>query len=227
MIKKKHPENPSGLVMPDGTPLTAAQPKEEKPKHEVKPELSTPLDKICRAISGDAALLKKVEADLEALKKAVKEREEFLDLLQRTQADFSNYQKRIKREKECWEKYQDEPILKELLPALESLNKPLEIKCESADAKCIQEGIDLARRELLRILEKRGIILMKTIGEKFNPAQHEAVATIESDKHPEGIILEEVRPGFILHDRVIRPAQVKVSKSPAKPDANDTNSKPQ
>lgn len=212
-MKKKNQEKPSGLVMPDGTPIVS-QPKPEPPAPKNQPEPATPLDKICRAISDDAALLKKVETDIEALRKTVKEREEFLDLLQRTQADFSNYQKRIKREKECWEKYQDESILKELMPAFDNLNKPLEMKCESADAKCIQEGVDLTRRELLRILEKRGITVMKTIGEKFNPAQHEAVATIESDKHPEGIIMEEVRPGFILHDRVIRPAQVKVSTPP-------------
>lgn len=213
--KQKHS---GGLLGPDGSPLSGFS---EDPKDKPKGKKDTPIDKICQIISDeDERLLNKIQSEIEELGKAVKEREEFFGLLQRTQSDFMNYQKRIKREKENWDKYQDEAILKELLPALDNLDRTLEVKCESDDAKCILDGVDLTKREVLRILEKRGLKKIKTVKEKFDPSLHEALGTIETDEYPEGVILEEARPGFILHDRVIRAAQVRVS-TPPKPEEKE------
>lgn len=181
----------------------------------IKKEEIHPLDKICQIISADdEKMLAKIQKEIESLRKVVNERDEYLKLLQRVQADFTNYQKRIKNEKECWDKYQDESILRELIPALENLDRPLKIKCQTDEAKCILDGVELTRREIARILEKRGIKQIKSKGEKFDPSMHEAVGMIESADHPEGTILEELRTGYMLHDRVIRAAQVRISTKP-------------
>ena len=112
--KKNKEEKPEGIILPDDFVADKDQAQEETKSGLV--------DNICKVIEQDnEELLEAIYDDLESLKKAVKERDEFLQHLQRTQADFANYQKRMKRDKECWQKYQDEPLLRDLLPALDNL----------------------------------------------------------------------------------------------------------
>jgi molecular chaperone GrpE len=151
---------------------------------------------------------------MEALRKTASERDEFLKLLQRVQADFSNYQKRIKSERECLDKYQDENLLRELLPAFDNFGRTLKLECTTDEAKCIMDGVTLIKREVFRILEKRGLKQMKTVGEKFDPNIHEAVAMTESAERKENEILEELSPGFMLNDRLIRAAKVRIAMRP-------------
>ena len=158
--------------------------------------------------------LQKLQKELEGLRKAATERDEFLKLLQRVQADFSNYQKRIKSERECWDKYQDENLLRELLPAFDNFGRTIKLECTTDEAKCIMDGVTLIKREVFRILEKRGLKQMKTLGQKFDPNLHEAVAVTESAEHKDHEILEEVAPGFMLNDRLIRAAKVRIAMKP-------------
>jgi len=158
--------------------------------------------------------LEKLQKEIEDLRKVTSERDEFLKLLQRVQADFLNYQKRIKSEKECWDKYQDENLLRELLPAFDNFGRTLKLECTTDEAKCIMDGVTLIKREVFRILEKRGLKQMKTLGEKFDPNLHEAVAMTESAEHKDHEILEEVAPGFTLNDRLIRAAKVRIAMKP-------------
>ncbi|HLD36146.1 MAG TPA: nucleotide exchange factor GrpE [Planctomycetota bacterium] len=172
-------------------------------------------DKACALPTEDSlAELQKLQKEIEALRKAATERDEFLKLLQRVQADFLNYQKRIKNEKECWDKYQDENLLRELLPAFDNFGRTLKLECTTDEAKCIMDGVTLIKREVFRILEKRGLKQMKTLGEKFDPNLHEAVAMTESAEHKDHEILEEVAPGFTLNDRLIRAAKVRIAMKP-------------
>lgn len=193
-------------------------------------------DKACTLPTEDStAELQKLQKELEGLRKAATERDEFLKLLQRVQADFLNYQKRIKNEKECWDKYQDENLLRELLPAFDNFGRTLKLECTTDEAKCIMDGVTLIKREVFRILEKRGLKQMKTLGEKFDPNLHEAVAVTEiaepegtaSSEHKENEILEEVAPGFMLNDRLIRAAKVRIAMKPKKKKESKTSGEPQ
>ncbi len=190
-----------------------SQKNSDKPDNSPQPpklsETSSPLSAVTDQAPNSAATTQPAKEDI---KKLMAERDEYLKLSQRIQADFLNYQKRIKREKEEWEKYKDENILQQLLTAFDSLDRVLRIKCESQEAQCLIEGIDLTKKELLRILEKNGVTRIKTTGEKFDPARHEAVIVVEDEKQPDNTVIEELSPGYFLFDRVLRPAKIKVNK---------------
>lgn len=216
----KRPKKEAPKAAAEGEPRQRREIKQPEPT-PTPPTVPTqsveigPLDRLRQIIEQEnKTLTQKLGKELAELRKLVKEREDYLKLLQRVQADFSNYQKRVKREKEEWQKYQHEDIVKELLPALDNLDRSTSLKCESEEAKSLWAGVELSQREILRILEKNGVTIIKPHQDKFNPAFHEAVGTIESTDTPPGIILEEVRPGFMIHDRVLRPAQVKVAIAP-------------
>jgi molecular chaperone GrpE len=168
-----------------------------------------------------------IQQELEKLRKLAAERDQFLDLAQRTQADFLNYQKRVKREQEEEEKYRNESILQQLLTAFDNLDRVLKIPCSSPETQCLMNGIDLTKKELLRILEKNGVTVIKTTGEKFDPARHEAIMVTNDPKQADNTVSEECSPGYLLHNRVLRPAQVKVNKhkpveTAEKPDTTQT-----
>ena len=215
MIKKKIdekgiPEQPK-IILPEGYK------KEAKPAQAVPATEGNlaPIDKICQIISADdEKLLAKIQKEVDALRKAVKEREDFMNLVQRVQADFDNYQKRIRREKELLERYQDEYILKDLIPAFDNLDVAVTTKCTTDESQNILNGVELTRKEIMKVLDKRGVKIIKSLGEKFDPNFHEAIALVETADKPAGIVIEELKPGFMLHDRVLRPAKVKVSTPP-------------
>jgi len=82
---------------------------------------------------------------------------------------------------------------------------------DSGDFEALAKGVDMIHRQLLQLLEQEGLKPMETVGQPFNPEFHEAVMRVESDEHEEGTVVEELQRGYILKDRVIRPAMVKVS----------------
>lgn len=180
--------------------------------------------KTCPAPPDDPTKeLAKLQNEILQLRKAAKERDELKNLAQRVQADFENYQKRIKRDKECWEKYKDETLLKELIPAFDNLDRALKTECKSDDARCLLDGVGLSKQEIFRILDKHGIKQIKITDQKFDPKYHEVVSAIESIEKPDGAIIEETARGFMLYDRVIRPAKVIIAvnkkKTPEPKDA--------
>ncbi len=214
---KKKPEQPKEPVSmpaePADAPVMAIPPKESDAAKACQAQPDDPL-----LTNGQAAQeLENLKSEIAGLKKVAQERDEFLKLLQRVQADFENYQKRIRRDRECWEKYKHEDILKELLAAFDNLDRALKIECKSDDAKCILNGVGLSKQEIFRILDRHGVRPIKTIGEKFDPNYHEVAMAVESVDHPDGTIIEEITKGFMLYDRVIRPAKVRIAVNKKKP----------
>jgi len=138
--------------------------------------------------------------------------EEYLNLAQRVQADFSNYQKRVARDREEQSRFLVERLLLDLLPALDSFG--LALKAPGTDAKALAEGMKLAEREIFRKLELHGLKRISSEGE-FRPAVHEAILQVPTADRPEGQVVAELRPGYMLYDRVLRPSQVSVSSRPA------------
>ncbi|CAG5093338.1 Protein grpE [Thermobacillus xylanilyticus] len=137
--------------------------------------------------------------------------EEYRQRLLRAQADFDNFRRRTQREKEELAKYASMELISRLLPVLDNFERAIGASKDSGDFEALAKGVDMIHRQLLQLLEQEGLKPMETVGQPFNPEFHEAVMRVESDEHEEGTVVEELQRGYILKDRVIRPAMVKVS----------------
>jgi molecular chaperone GrpE len=160
-----------------------------------------------------------IAAELDDLRKKAEERDQFLALAQRVQADFANYQKRVAGEKEQWSKFLHADFLRDLLPALDALDACATMAAKGGDPQAHLEGYRIALKELARILEKNGLSLIAPDGGEFDPAVHDAIGIVQTDDRPENSVAELVRKGYRLHERILRPAQVLVAKKPAETDA--------
>ena len=134
------------------------------------------------------------------------------DLAARSQAELANAQARMRRDVEERQKYAVENFAREVIPALDSLSKSVEAVTKAGGAAAVVEALQLVEKELLRGLAKGGIRPIDTAGKKFDPMFHEAVGTVPSATHEEQAVFAEVRRGYLIHDRVLRPAQVLVAR---------------
>lgn len=152
------------------------------------------------------------------LKEKLAEKEEevksLFDRLQRTQAEFENHKKRVVREKSDLLKYANEEIIKELLHTVDNLEVAIKHARESNQSKGITEGIEIVLKQLLKSLGRFGVTGFVSIGEKFDPNRHEAVVLVESAEHEPNTIIAESQEGYFLHDRLLRPALVTVTRAP-------------
>lgn len=137
---------------------------------------------------------------------------EYTDLLKRLQADLENVRKSADREREEYIKYANEKLILNLLDVYENLEKAVKTSKELGSEFVIVDGIQMVYKQLHTLLAKEGLVQIPTVGERFDPFKHEAVLTERREGVEEGIILEELQRGYMLNDRVIRPAKVKVSK---------------
>jgi molecular chaperone GrpE len=154
---------------------------------------------------GDAA---EIEGDLDELVTVAAERDEYLALAQRTQADFENYRKRVARESALSSERGAIKLARELLPALDNLDRALE--AADKDDPLLQ-GVRLVREELDAALRRVGIESFAPTGEIFDPVLHEAVAHQPVDGASSGTVGEVYQPGYRLGDQIIRPARVVVA----------------
>jgi molecular chaperone GrpE len=150
-----------------------------------------------------------VDQDLDALLGDVtRERDEYLELAQRTRADFENYKKRVARESAEAERRGKAKLVRELLPVVDNLERALE--AEAGDSS-LAEGVRLVYRELRDALDRLGVEAYEPVGEKFDPSLHEALSTRGEQGDP-GLVLEVVDKGYRLNGQVLRPARVVVSE---------------
>ena len=138
------------------------------------------------------------------------QRDEYLDLLQRTKADFENYRKRAARDQERLVAHAHERLVRELLPVLDDLERTLEA-AERHEEAALVDGVRLVERSLRKALEKEGLKEIDTEG-PFDPHVHEAVLTQPADDAEQGAVLEVVQRGYRLGDKVVRPARVIVAE---------------
>ena len=148
--------------------------------------------------------------DLDELVRTAAQRDEYLALAQRTQADFENYRKRVAREAAAAQERGCAALAKELLPALDNLDRALE--AAAADDPLL-EGVRLVRAELNAALGRAGIESFSPLGEEFDPSLHEAMATLPQPPggKPSGTVVEVYQPGYRLGKSIIRPARVVVA----------------
>ena len=148
------------------------------------------------------------QAKLEALQR---ERDDYYDRLLRKTAEFDNYRKRIERERLQLSEAAAADLLTELLPLVDDMERALTADA-GADGEGIRKGVELIHKQLLDVLRKRGVKPVDALGADFDPHFHQAVAYEPAEARRDGEVIEEFRRGYMLGDRLLRPAMVKVAK---------------
>jgi len=132
----------------------------------------------------------------------------------RLAADFENYKKRIRQEQVDTMRYAASTVAERLLPVLDDASLALSHKPDGVDESWLK-GVRLTFQKLEEVLASVGVERIEALGIQFDPKQHEAVGSEETSKHPEDTVVAELRAGYRMHDRVLRPALVKVARPPA------------
>lgn len=150
-------------------------------------------------------LIKKIEE----LELQLQEKENrYLRLL----ADFDNFRRRTKLEKEADEKYRAQHLITNLLPAIDNFERAMQVEPDNEQTKALLEGVQMVYRSIIEALKTEGAEQIEAVGNEFDPNLHQAVMQSEEEGTDENIVLEEFQKGYRLKDRVIRPSMVKVSK---------------
>ncbi len=157
----------------------------------------------------------RVQGLVEDLEKERERSSEYLKRLQYLQADFENYRKRAEREMSDVKRYGNDRLLADLLVVVDELELGLDRAKEQGESPALVEGMGMVLKRFQNLLAKEGVARIEGIGTKFDPSRHEAAIRVPSEKE-EGIIVEEIRPGYMLKGRVLRPSIVKVSEGSQK-----------
>jgi len=190
-------------------------PGEHLTDNDLKQEGSQPSNDV-EDFAGEAAGHPKGEpVDVERLQSELAEQkakaEEYFNRMVRLQADFDNFRKRTVKEKEDFFKYAAASLCEALLPVLDNFQLALAAK-EQDPAKVI-EGVAMIFRQLQEVLQKEGLTPVAAVGEQFDPTLHEAIMQEITDQYDENTVTAELRQGYYLKDKLLRPALVKVAKS--------------
>jgi len=169
--------------------------------------------------SADQAAVEEIETEtnqlLEALQQELAEcrskSDEYLDGWQRARAEFTNYRKRVERDQALMQQTLTGSIVKRYLEIVDDLDRALKNRPQEGEGASWADGIELIYRKLINILESNGVTIMPATA-MFDPNLHEAITSEESDQHPSGEIIEVSQQGYLLSDRVLRPALVRVAR---------------
>jgi molecular chaperone GrpE len=142
-----------------------------------------------------------------------KQRDDYYDRLLRKTAEFDNYRKRTERERLQLSEAAAADLIEELLPLVDDMERALKAEGGSEGAEAIRRGVELIYKRLLDTLRKRGVKPLEALGQDFDPHFHQAVAYEPAEGRRDGEVIEVFRPGYMLGDRLLRPAMVKVAKA--------------
>lgn len=146
--------------------------------------------------------------DLQAV---IDEKEQIQDRILRLQAEFDNYKRRSEKENIAQRKYKSQDVITELLPVLDNFERALQTEV-TEESKGFVDGIKMVYNQLVETLESHGVEAIEAVGEEFDPNLHHAVMQVEDDTVESNVVVEELQKGFLLKDKVIRPAMVQVNK---------------
>ncbi len=135
-----------------------------------------------------------------------------MDNYLRSQAEMENMKKRFQKDKQDLIKYGNETLTKQLLPVADNLEKALDHSKDENPLEALRDGVDLTLKGLMNVLEKAGVEVVEAVGVPFDPNFHEAVSEQEDDRAGPGTVLKELQKGYLLNQRLIRPAMVIVNK---------------
>jgi molecular chaperone GrpE len=154
--------------------------------------------------------LKEMEEKLESLEQEAKETH---DRLLRVSAEFENYKKRASREIADFRKFANESFAKALLPVVDNLDRAIESSSNDEQTnRSVVEGVSMTLKEIMRVLEQFSVIPIESLGKTFDPSFHQAMHQEETEAHPDNTVIKEFQKGYMIHDRLLRPAMVVVSK---------------
>jgi len=136
------------------------------------------------------------------------------DQLLRALAETDNVRRRAQRDKDEYVKYAAESLIKDLVPALDNLDRALAAARAAGEAVGVVDGVELIQRELLKVLERAGVTRYSALGQPFDPTRQEAIARVVSADAKPGTVVGETMPGYLLHNRVLRAALVSVAAAP-------------
>jgi molecular chaperone GrpE len=162
----------------------------------------------------DPGAASKEQALAEQLGKLQSEKLELQDTLVRRQADFDNYRKRIERDRQQENRRAVNALVEELLPVLDAFDRAIASHDDPAYAE-YSKGVELIRKRFWDVLAKQGLERIEAVGKEFDPHVHHAIEKVETTKHPDGTVLEELQAGYKLRERVVRPAMVRVASNPS------------
>ena len=184
-------------------------------------ELTDPVDDPVSQEPVPRAEFERISAQL-----AEKEKEltEFKDKYLRALADSDNARKRMRQQSEENVRIQRENMLREVLPIVDNLERAVAAARDGGNGKPIVEGVEMVLRSMLDFLRGHGVTQLSVVGEPFDPQRHEAIAQVESSQHPPNTVLEEHHRGYLIGDRMLRPARVSVVK-PGSEGNGDKNGK--
>jgi molecular chaperone GrpE len=160
--------------------------------------------------------LKEMEEKLESMEQEVKEN---YDRLLRASAEFENYKKRAAREMNDFRKFANESFVKAMLPVVDNLDRAIESSSNGKPSdSSMLEGVNMTLKEILKVFEQLGVKPFGSLGKDFDPSLHQAVMQEETAAHPENSVVKELQKGYMMHDRLLRPAMVVVSKTKTTPE---------
>ncbi|RKX98698.1 MAG: nucleotide exchange factor GrpE [Spirochaetes bacterium] len=151
------------------------------------------------------------DREIEDLKSMVSE---YAELLKRKQADFENFRKRLQRESEEQKKFANIELVRDILEVIDNLERAIESSKSSKDLDSLLEGIMMIEKQFKNLLERKyNVKMIDAVGKEFDPTLHDAIMMEESEDYDKDTVVETYQTGYIMHNRVIRPAKVKVAKA--------------
>ncbi|MCE5287010.1 MAG: nucleotide exchange factor GrpE [Pelosinus sp.] len=152
---------------------------------------------------------KEVHKMMETIEEKNRLFEEQTDRLKRLQADFENFRRRTRQEKEELSLIVAQGVILELLPVVDNFERALQ-SAANQDAKVLLEGVQMIYNQLTGVLEKVGLAPIEAVGQNFDPQQHEAIMSVQDEEQTDGAIIEELQKGYTIRGKVVRPSMVKV-----------------
>ncbi|WP_240666767.1 nucleotide exchange factor GrpE [Longirhabdus pacifica] len=204
MNDAKHTHNEGDLLeqevqKEESNPEAMEQTTDEVTNEETPEEVEAPTEQE-QSIGDHGELLK--------MEKKIQEQE---DRFLRLQAEFENFKRRTRKEKEDLRKYAAIDVITGLLPVLDNFERALAASETTKDFDSLVKGLDMVFKQMQPVLEQEGLTQIDAVNQPFNPEFHQAIMQVESDEHEEGIVVEEVQKGYMLKEKVLRPSMVKVS----------------
>ena len=219
--------------LPEGD---ADSPEDERPAIEASSEMEEALREATEAVearhapaddsaSPDKLTIELLSQELQDLKslheEKLKEFDEQNEQFLRLQAEFENFRRRSLKEKQESFKFGHQNLVKDLLSAVDNLERALEhgVQSSGAEVKGILDGVELVNREVLGALAKHGVREIAADGKIFDPADHEAMGQLPNAEVPPNTVLQVLQKGYVIHDRMLRPARVVVAREPTPEEA--------
>lgn len=191
--------------------MSLSKDKGKRPKASAAPEAAPELEPLTAAPAAGEA------ADLPSqLAQKTKEAEEHYERLLRVAAEMDNLKKRQEKDRAELLQFANESLIKELLPIVDNLELALEHGRQQEAPAPLLEGLELVHQGFLKVLDRFGVKALNSLGEKFDPAYHHAVMEEEDPQAADHTVIKEMQKGYLMHNRLLRPAMVVVARNPQK-----------